>query len=228
MTTTRSRGTRPPKAPSAAIVRQQARRRLLLWGGSALVVAVVLLFVISQAGGGGGGTSGGAGGPRFDVGKPATGAVAPPIDLPKVGGGTWDLGTDGAEKTVLLYFQEGVGCQPCWDQITDIEAGFDRFQQLGIDEMVTITVDPLDTLSQKVADEHISTVTLSDPDVSPGASYNANQYGMMGTATYGHSFIVVGPDGHIRWRADYGGEPDYTMFVSVDALVDDVRTGLDA
>jgi len=51
---------------------------------------------------------------------------------------------------------------------------------------------------------------------------------MMGTSTYGHSFIVVGPDGGIRWRADYGGAPNYTMFVPVDALLDDLRAGLAA
>ncbi|MGH9187849.1 MAG: peroxiredoxin family protein, partial [Acidimicrobiales bacterium] len=130
------------------------------------------------------------------------------------------------DKTVMLYFQEGVGCQPCWDQVTQIEADFAPFRELGIDELVTITVDSVDILAQKVGDEGISSVTLADPDLSLGPSYNANQYGMIGTSTYGHSFIVVGPDGRIRWRADYGGDPDYTMFVGVDALLDDLRAGL--
>jgi peroxiredoxin Q/BCP len=189
-----------------------------------VVAAVVVLAVIAR---GGGSSGGGAGGPRFDVGQPAAGATAPPIHLPKVGGGTWDLGVDGKDKTVLLYFQEGVGCQPCWDQITKIEADFAPFRRLGVDELVTITVDPLDTLSQKIGDEGITTTALSDSDLSLGPAYNANQYGMMGTSTYGHSFILVGPDGHIRWRADYGGSPDYTMFVPVSALLDDLRAGLD-
>jgi peroxiredoxin Q/BCP len=36
----------------------------------------------------------------------------------------------------------------------------------------------------------------------------------------------VGPDGEIRWRADYGGSPNYTMYVPVANLVADLRAGL--
>jgi hypothetical protein len=49
---------------------------------------------------------------------------------------------------------------------------------------------------------------------------------MMGTSRDGHSFIVVGPDGLIRWRADYGGAPDYTMYVPSQSLLADLRAGL--
>lgn len=59
-------------------------------------------------------------------------------------------------------------------------------------------------------------------------TYDANSYGMMGDSANGHSFIVVGPDGIIRWRADYGGAPDYTMFVPVPSLLADIEAGLAA
>ena len=42
----------------------------------------------------------------------------------------------------------------------------------------------------------------------------------------GHTFIVVGPDGRIKWRADYGGSPNYTMYVPVQSLIADIRAGL--
>jgi peroxiredoxin Q/BCP len=44
----------------------------------------------------------------------------------------------------------------------------------------------------------------------------------------GHSFVLVSPDGEIRWRADYGygGAPDYTMYLPVDNLLADLRTGI--
>ena len=42
------------------------------------------------------------------------------------------------------------------------------------------------------------------------------------------SFIVVGPDGEIEWRADYGGTPDYTMYVPVPNLFADIREGKNA
>jgi peroxiredoxin Q/BCP len=70
------------------------------------------------------------------------------------------------------------------------------------------------------------TPVLSDPDLAVSRAYHANDYGMMGTRRDGHTFIVVGPDGRIQWRADYGGAPAYTMYVPVDVLVADLRRGL--
>ncbi|MGH2683406.1 MAG: peroxiredoxin family protein [Actinomycetota bacterium] len=161
----------------------------------------------------------------FQVGSPGPGQQAPPISLPSTGGGTFDLASMQG-KTVLLYFQEGLMCQPCWDQLVDIERNPDDIKALGIDEIVSITTDPLDALSQKVADEGIASPVLSDPDLSVSRAYSANLYGMMGTSRDGHSFIVVGPDGVIRWRADYGGAPNFTMYVPVSHLLTDIRAGL--
>lgn len=199
---------------------------MLIRVGLATATAAAVLFALFQAGGGGGEAAGGSG-PRFEVGSPGPGDPAPPIRLESTGGDTYDLEASQG-KTVLVYFQEGLMCQSCWDQISEIEKNMAQFKGLGIDEMVSITVDPLKLLRQKVADEGIETPVLSDPGVSLGETYGANQYGMMGTSTYGHSFVVVGPDGTIRWRADYGGAPDHTMFVAVPALLEDLREGLEA
>ena len=72
----------------------------------------------------------------------------------------------------------------------------------------------------------ISSPVLSDPNLTVSQAYAANQYGMMGTSRDGHTFIVVGPDGKILWRADYGGSPNYTMFVPSQNLLADLRKGL--
>ncbi len=140
-------------------------------------------------------------------------------------GGTFDLSSLRG-KTVLLYFQEGLTCQPCWDQLKDIQSNSSKFHALGIDAIVSVTTDPLDALKQKVADEGLSIPVLSDTGLIVSQVYNANSYGMMGTSRDGHTFIVVGPDGRIRWRADYGGSPNYTMYVPVSNLLADIRTGL--
>ena len=102
----------------------------------------------------------------------------------------------------------------------------DAFQALGINEIVSITTDPLSALKQKVADEGITLPVLSDPSLAVSQAYSTNSYGMMGTSRDGHSFIVVGPDGTIKWRADYGGAPNYTMYVPVPNLLADIRAGL--
>ncbi len=161
----------------------------------------------------------------FQVGTPGPGEQAPPIVLQSTDGSTFDLAALRG-KTVLLFFQEGLACQPCWDQIKDMESNSSQFQTLGIDKMVSITTDPLDALKQKVTDEGISTPILSDPNFAVSQTYHANQYGMMNGTSDGHSFIVVGPDGRIQWRADYGGAPNYTMYVPIPALIADMKEGL--
>ena len=119
-------------------------------------------------------------------------------------------------------------CQPCWDQIVDLERHERALKALGIDAMVSITTDPLDQLEQKQADDGFATPVLSDPDLRVSEAYSANQYGMMGTSRDGHSFIVVGPDGRIEHRADYGGPPDHTMYLPPGNVIADIRKGMRA
>jgi peroxiredoxin len=128
-------------------------------------------------------------------------------------------------KNVLLYFHEGLGCQPCWDQISALEKANADLKTAGIDDLVAITTGPVDLVAQKVTDEHLSTVNLADTDLTVSRSYEANKYGMMGNDRDGHTFVLVGPDGKIRWRADYGGAPKYTMFVPVQRLLADLKAG---
>lgn len=161
----------------------------------------------------------------FQVGQPAQGVQAPALALPSTTGGTFTLAAQRG-KTVLLYFQEGVGCEPCWDQLRDIQAQQGAFHALGIDEIVSITTDPLSALKQKAADEGITLPLLSDATIAVSQAYHANQYGMMGLRCDGHSFLIVSPNGTILWRADYGGAPNYTMYLPVPNLLADMRAGL--
>ncbi len=161
----------------------------------------------------------------FAVGSPGLGELAPSVRLQSTDGSTFDLAALRG-KTVLLFFQEGIGCEPCWTQIKDMESNRQQFRSLGIDTMISITGDSLDALKQKVADEGISTPVLSDPGLAVSRTYHANQYGMMGDSSDGHTFIVVGPDGRIKWRADFGGAPNYTMYVPVSTLIADMKEGL--
>jgi peroxiredoxin len=161
----------------------------------------------------------------LQIGSPGPGSQAPALRLQGTDGRSFDLASLHG-KTVLLFFQEGVSCESCWTQIKDMEVHWQQFQALGIDQMVTITTDPLNALQQKVVDEGISTVALSDPTFAVSQIYHANQYGMMDGSSDGHSFIVVGPDGRIRWRADYGGAPNYTMYVPITTLLTDMKESL--
>jgi peroxiredoxin len=188
------------------------------------LVVLVGVFLLANGGQSSSGP-GKAGQYAFQVGQPGPGQKAPPINLPQTSGGSFDLGSQRG-KTVLLYFQEGLTCQPCWDQLKDLEGHMGKLKAAGINEMVSITTDPLDQLKQKVADEGILVPLLSDASRMVSTAYAGNQYGMMGESRDGHTFIVVGPDGKIRWRADYGGSPNYTMYVPPVDLIADLRKGL--
>lgn len=163
-------------------------------------------------------------GSEYRVGTPGKGQPAPGFSLPATTGQTVNL-ADYRGKTVLLYFQEGLSCQPCWDQITDLEKAASDVKAAGVDQVLSITTDPIDLITRKTRDMGLTTPVLSDPDLAVSKAYHANEYGMMGTARDGHSFILIGPDGVIRWRADYGGAPKYTMYVPVGQLLADLKAG---
>lgn len=141
----------PAPASRAAQARRRQRRKLLVRVGAISVVALAGLYLLAQTAGGGGSGSA-SGGPPFAVGQPGPGAQAPPIRLVSTAGGSFDLAAQQG-KTVLVYFQEGLGCQPCWDQIRDIEKDWGQFAALGIDSFVSIAGNPLEQLRQKAQDE---------------------------------------------------------------------------
>ncbi|MBO1269675.1 peroxiredoxin family protein [Arthrobacter cavernae] len=217
MSTTKSRD--PKTGPARG-----TSRRWVTWtlAAAALAIALVALFGIFS----GATTPKNAGTAKnYDVGQPGPGQAAPVFTLEDTTGRQVSLG-DYKGKNVLLYFQEGLTCQPCWDQLTSLEKDSAKVKAAGVDTVLSITTDPADLVARKTRDMGLTTTVLSDPSLTVSEKYSANEYGMMGAMRDGHSFILVGPDGTIRWRADYGGAPDYTMFVPVDNLLADLKEGI--
>lgn len=216
------------KALAAAAEAPTRRRNLITRIAVLAVVLVVLgaLFAIyrSTNDDASSNAAGGSGKYVYQVGKPGTGDKAIDFSMPSTKGGAMGL-ADFEGKTVLTYWHEGLGCQPCWDQIRSIEEDQEALKAAGIDEFVSITSGPLDALQQKVADDRLDSITLADTDLAVSKQYQMNQFGMMGDSRDGHTFMLIGTDGKILWRADYGGAPNYTMFVPVDTLLAQLRAG---
>ncbi|MFJ6894902.1 peroxiredoxin family protein [Streptomyces hokutonensis] len=215
----------PLRRPDAVIAAERdTRRRRLSWllSAAASVVALVVLYAVFSTSPAKTTSSNGT---SYDVGSPGIGKTAPAFTLAASTGKQVSL-SDYRGKNVLLYFQEGLTCQPCWDQMTALEKSSAKVKAAGVDDIVSITSDPTDLITRKTKDMGLTTPVLSDPDLKISQQYGANQYGMMGTSRDGHSFLLVGPDGTIRWRADYGGAPDYTMYVPVNKLLADLRAGV--
>ncbi len=205
--------------------RSAARHRRVVIAAFAVIALTVLALylVFSDSQGAKVKAAAGAGsGYHHVAGQPGSGAAAPGFTLASSRGGPVSL-SDYRGKTVLLYFQEGLSCQPCWDQIKDLEKNQKALKTAGIDAVLSITTDPAPLIAQKTVDERLSTPVLSDPTLAVSRSYDANAYGMMGDMRDGHSFLLVGPDGIIRWRADYGGEPDYVMYVPTTKMLTDLN-----
>lgn len=221
--------TAPPRRDKPAAANRQAvagrrrdRRPVLI---AALIVALIGGFYVVYQVANRPQPSGATSPSDYQVGTPGPGAKAPNLALPSTRGGTVDL-ADYKGKTVLLYFHEGLGCQPCWDQIRDLEKSPADLKAAGVDQFVAITTGPVDLIAQKVKDDRLTAINLADPALVVSRAYQANKYGMMGDDRDGHTFVLVGPDGTITWRADYGGAPNYTMFVPVPQLLTDLRAGV--
>lgn len=199
----------------------QRRRRLTIRAGIAAgaVAVIVVLFVIFQNS-----SSSSEGAYPYQVGSPGAGQAAPGFSLAASTGGTISL-SQFRDRTVLLFFQEGLSCQPCWDQITDLQKHAAQLSAAGIQQVVSVTSDPIAAITTKARDMGLTIPVLSDPGLAVSRQYGANGYGMMGSSRDGHTFIVVGPDGTIRWRADYGGAPKYTMFLPTTSLLADLKAG---
>src|SRR5712692_5898470 len=148
-------------------------------------------------------TSGGspsADDPRITL---VAGQSAPDFTLPSTDGPSVRLSELRAGTNVLLYFQEGIMCPPCWQQMRDLKRDVAKLQALNT-TLVTITVDPLDQLKANVAREQVEGMTLLwDKDAAVARSYQALFVSMHPGQRPGHTFILVSPDGKILWRRDF-------------------------
>ena len=210
------------------------RFRRGVWVLLAIPLVVGGLYALSafgKGGGGGGKASHGSGAYPYAIGTPGPGDPAPALTLPSTSGGTFDLASYRGKAQVLLYFQEGLTCQSCWTQLQAIQKDLPKFRALGIGSIVSITTDPLGDLKQLVNDDGITIPVLSDvgAQFSGANAWGANKYqmnSMMGDRD-GHTFILVGKNGRIRWRGDYGGAPKHLMYVPDNRLLADLRQGIE-
>lgn len=201
--------------------RNTQKRRVWVRTGLSVFTGTAVLLVIFLTGGHV--TSNSSTAYPFQVGQPGPGSLAPNFTLPSNRGGNFNL-ADQRGKTVLLFFQEGVDCQPCWTQLQAIQSHMAAFHRAGISEVVSITTNSVGALQQAATTYGTTIPVLSDASLAVSRAYRTNDYTMMGTSADGHSFIVVGPNGHIQWRADYGGAPNYTMYVPISTLLHQMKS----
>lgn len=149
---------------------------------------------------------------------------APDFTLPSTNGGNVTLSNYTSRGNVLLYFQEGIGCQACWSQLIDMQNDIAQFNALNV-TIITITTDPIDTLTSYVSQMGITLPVLSDAGGQVSNKYGAMVYSMHPGQTPGHSFVLVNRSGDIIWSYD-AYRTDGVMYVPVDSILEGIRTAL--
>lgn len=146
------------------------------------------------------------------------GAKAPAFSLPSTDGRTVTLASLSG-RSALLYFSEGVGCDPCFTQMVELQQQQARLDRLGI------TLVPVMTNSAGMVTQEMQRFQLSYPVLIDGSKSISSAYGTLGTGHHadlpGHSFILIDAAGAIRWRGDYS-----SMYVSASDLLAEVQKAL--
>ena len=143
-----------------------------------------------------------------------------------IDGRSFNLTAYAGESDVLLFFNEGLSCSPCLQQMVELDRDYPRFSDMGV-MVASITTDPASSLGTWARSNGIlNMMVLSDSSLKVDQTY-----GTMGAGTGsmhqgmapGHTFILVDKDGTVVWRKDYG---TYTMYVPVTELMSSVRSAM--
>ncbi len=109
-------------------------------------------------------------------------------------------------------------------QVVDLQNNRD-FRNLGV-ALLSISPDPIEAWREGAAEFRIRTPVLSDEGNRVANRYGVMQW-QMATGEPGHTFVLVGADGRIRWIRDYGApENGGVMYVLPDQLLKELRPQL--
>lgn len=205
-------GTRRPGGPQLRlkeVKRQQARRRArratLLWSAAALAAAGLItaaVLVTSSPG----------------ALQHNTVRTAPGFTLTATSGKTVSLASYRG-RNVVLYFNEGAGCDACFYQMRQLEQHAAQLTRAGI-TILPIVMNPASQIRPELASFGLHTPYLID---ATGAVSRA--YGVLGKGMHaglpGHGFVLIDAHGTERWYGEYP-----SMYLSADGLIQQVHAHL--
>jgi len=140
---------------------------------------------------------------------------APGFTLASTAGGQVSL-AEHQGRDVLMYFNEGVGCDACFYQMVELEQNADQLAEAGL------TVLPIVANTADQTRVELSRFGISTPYLIDTGTEVSQAYGMLGQGMHanlpGHGFVLVDGSGQIRWKMEYP-----SMYVSTEDLLSDVR-----
>lgn len=149
----------------------------------------------------------------------ATTRPAPPFTLTDTRGERVSL-ADYRGQNVLLYFNEGAGCQSCLTQMAAIEKDRAAFAAADVTVLPIVMNSRQDILADMTANGVTTPFLLDDGTVS--AAYGTLGKGMHGDLP-GHSFVLIDGAGVQHWYGEYPA-----MWLAPGELLAKVKTYLSA
>lgn len=158
------------------------------------------------------------------------GAQAPNFSLPATTGKTITLADYKDKKNVMIYFHEGLSCDPCIQQIPELQKRLPEFEKMNI-EVLAVAYDQVDKQKETAQRLSITIPMLSYYNASTENDYNLTPFSMAMGRRAGHTFVLVDKSGKIIWRKDYWpghgmSVSNGKMFVDAQEIVDNVKTVL--
>lgn len=148
---------------------------------------------------------------------PAIGATAPDFALTDAVNHQQVTAKSLRGKKTMLFFSEGVNCQPCIIQAANLEKT-GALKKNGI-QLVSVTTDAADQLAQAAQQYAIHTPMLADPSMKMSGAYGMLGHGGMGHPTQdGHAFMLLDENGKVLWHKAYS-----EMYVEPAQLLADMN-----
>jgi peroxiredoxin len=183
---------------------QRRRNHLLVWAAGLSVVAALIGIAMWSA----------------RTTSDASSRPAPDFALTDTNGTTVRL-ADYRGRNVVLYFNEGAGCQSCLYQMADIERNAARFATANV-TVLPIVMNTSDQIRADMAANGVRTPFLIDTGGTVSAAYGTLGKGMH-AGLPGHSFVLIDATGTQRWYGEYP-----SMYLSPADLLTEIRTHLGA
>jgi peroxiredoxin len=185
--------------------RRRARRATVLWSTAALAAAGLITTAILA--------SAGSSALQHNIARPAPG-----FTLTATNGKTVSL-VSYRGHDVVLYFNEGAGCDACFYQMREFEQHAAQLRSAGI-TILPIVMNPASQIRPELASFGLHTPYLIDAIGSVSRAYDVLGKGMH-PGLPGHGFVLIDAHGTQRWYGEYP-----SMYLSTAGLITQVRAHL--
>lgn len=183
---------------------RRARRAAIVWSAAALAAGALVISAVLVT--------------RASPLQHTIDHPAPGFTLTATNGKTVSLASYRSHD-VVLYFNEGAGCDACFYQMRQFEQHAAQLRRAGI-TIVPIVMNPASQIRPELASFGLRTPYLIDASGAVSRAYGTLGKGMH-AGLPGHGFVLIDAHGTERWYGEYP-----SMYLSTAGLIAQVRAHL--